>query len=114
MGLNAGDDQGVAMKNYKPRQLELFTDGARAVAAPKRPKPPRPAEADLLAKLDGARMRLHEIVILRMKTWLPEETRKALREAEGWRRGEVWLHFRILKRFREEQRRRREERHFTL
>jgi hypothetical protein len=49
----------AAMKNHKARQLELFADGARAVAPAKRPKPPRPAEADLLAKLDGARIRLH-------------------------------------------------------
>jgi hypothetical protein len=33
-----------------PRQLELFSDGARAVAAAKRPKPPRPTEADLQAR----------------------------------------------------------------
>jgi hypothetical protein len=32
-----------------------------------------------------------------------------LREAEGWRRGEVRLHFHVLERFREEQRRRRAE-----
>jgi hypothetical protein len=81
------------MKNHKPRQLELFTDGARAVAALQRPKPPWSAEADLLAKLHGARIRLREIVILSMKTWIPAET--------------------LLERFREEQRRRREERHFT-
>jgi hypothetical protein len=37
------------MKNPDPRQLELFSDGARAVAAAKRPKPPRPTEADLQA-----------------------------------------------------------------
>jgi hypothetical protein len=75
------------MKNRGYRQLELFTDGARAVAALQRPKPPRPTEADLLAKLHGARIRLREIVILRMKTWLPPETRGKLREAEAWRRG---------------------------
>jgi hypothetical protein len=52
----------------------------------------------------AARQRLHEIVILRMKTWLPAETLNRLREAEAWRRGEVRLHFKLLERFREEQR----------
>jgi hypothetical protein len=94
--------------------LSSFHDGARAVAAAKRPKPPRPTEADLQARLDAARMRLREIVILRMKTWVSEETRRGLGEAEEWRRGEVRLHFQVLERFREEQRRRCEERHFTL
>jgi hypothetical protein len=61
------------MKTHDPRQLELFSDGARAVAAAKRAPAPRPTEDDLQAKLDAARMRLHEIVILSMKTWLPEE-----------------------------------------
>jgi hypothetical protein len=97
------------MKNIDPRQLELFSDGARTVAAPKRP--PRPTEADLQARLDAARQRLHEIVILRMKTWVPEETRRGLREAEDWRRERVRFHFEVLKRFREEQRQRAEERH---
>jgi hypothetical protein len=59
-------------------------------------------------------MRLHEIVILGMKTWLLPETLKGLRQAEAWSRGEVRLHFQVLKRFREERCRRREERHFTL
>jgi hypothetical protein len=57
--------------------------------------------------------RLHEVVILGMKTWLPEETLKGLREAEAWRRVEVRLRWRILEHFREEQRRQL-ERHFTL
>jgi hypothetical protein len=95
-------------------RAELFSDGARAVAAAKRPKPPRPTEADLQSKLDAARMRLREIVVLRMKTWIREETRRGLRDAKDWRRGEVRLHFQVLERFREEQRRRREQRHFTL
>jgi hypothetical protein len=94
------------------RQLELFSDGARAVAARKRP--PRPTEADLQARLDAARTRLREIVILRMKTWVSEETRRGLREAEEWRRERVRFHFEVLERFREEQRRRNERRHSTL
>jgi hypothetical protein len=101
------------MRVVDHRQPELFSDGARAVAAAKRPPRPRPTEADLQARLDAARMRLHEIVILRMKTWVREETRRGLREAEEWRRGEVRLHFQVLERFREEQRRRQAERHLT-
>jgi hypothetical protein len=81
-----------------------FSEAARAVAAAKRPKPPKPTEADLQARLDAARMRVHEIVVLRMKTWLPAETLSGLREAETWRRGEVRLHHQMLKRLREEQR----------
>jgi hypothetical protein len=94
------------------RQLELFADGARAVAAVK-PPPPRLAETDVQARLDAARMRLRELVVFGMRTWLSSEALKRLRDAEEWRRGEVRLHFQVLARFREEQRRRREERHFT-
>jgi hypothetical protein len=65
------------------------------------------------AKLDAARQRLHEIVILTMETWLLPETLRGLREAEDWRRERVRFHFEVLKRFREEERRRRAERHFT-
>jgi hypothetical protein len=105
------------MKNHDPRQFGLFSDGARAVAVlgiTRTEFRPRAAEAALDAKLDAARMRLHDIVILGTKTWLPAETLKGLREAETWRRGEVRSHFQVLERFREEQRRRRAERHFTL
>jgi hypothetical protein len=41
-----------------------------------------------------------------MKSWIREETRRGLRDAEDWRRGEVRLHFQVLERFREEQCRR--------
>jgi hypothetical protein len=92
------------MKSCDPNQLELFADGARAaaVALAKQAKPPRPTEADLQAKLDAARSRLREIVILRMKGWLPAVTLRRLEDAEQWRRREVRMHFRMLKRFREE------------
>jgi hypothetical protein len=89
------------MKIYDDRQLELFSDGARAVAASGRAKPAPLTEADLQTRLDAARQMLHEVVILRMKTWIREETRRGLREAEEWRRGEVRLHFQVLERFRE-------------
>jgi hypothetical protein len=105
-GTIAVSDQGAAMKKSDPRQLEFFSDGPRAVAPAKRPKPPRPTEADLQARLDAARQRLHEIVILRMKTWIREETRRGLREAEDWRRERVRFHFEVLERFRDQQCRR--------
>jgi hypothetical protein len=76
-----------------PRQLELFSDGARDVAAGPRRRPPQPTEAELQAKLDGARRRLDEIVILGMKARLPAGTLNGLREAEGGRSREVRLHF---------------------
>jgi Tfp pilus assembly protein PilN len=97
------------MNNRDPHQLDLFADGARAAAAAvaKRAKPLRPTEADLQAKLDAARKRLHEIVILNMKTWLPAATLQRLHDAEQWRRREVRMHFQTLKRVRDEQRRRR-------
>jgi hypothetical protein len=69
------------MKNHDPRQLELFSDGARAVAARKRPQPPNPTEADLRSKLDAARMRLRELVVFGMKTWLPAATLPSLRRS---------------------------------
>jgi hypothetical protein len=88
-----------------PRQLELFADGARAVAvAAQRPMLQR-TEADLQAKLDTARARLHEIVVLGTKTWLAVETLRGL-QAETWRRREVRLHIQVLERLRQEQRRR--------
>jgi hypothetical protein len=87
------------MKNIDPRQLELFSDGARAVAAHKRPKPPKRTEADLQAKLEAARMRVREIVLLRMKFWLPQETRDGLRDAEYWRRARVRFHYRFWRTF---------------
>jgi hypothetical protein len=86
------------MKNRDPLQLELFPDGARAVAKGRQSKPRGPTDSELQAKLDAARMRLHEIVILRMKTWLPAETPIGLREAEAWRREQVRMHFHILER----------------
>jgi hypothetical protein len=67
-----------------------------AVASSKRPKPPKPTEADLQARLDAARMRVREIVMLRMKSWLSQEARDGLLDAEDWRRDRVRLHYRIL------------------
>jgi hypothetical protein len=99
------------MKNHDPRQLELFSDGAQAVAARRPSKQALPTEADLQATLDAARMRLHEIVILRLKTWLPEETVKGLWEAEAFRREQVRMYFRIVERFRTHH---RPERTFLL
>ncbi len=101
---------GVPMK--KPLQLELFADGARALAETKRPKSPPPTEESLQAKLDAERQRLREIVVLGMKSWLPEETLRGLRETEEFRRRQVKLHFTILERFREKQRQRGAERTF--
>jgi hypothetical protein len=54
--------------------------------------------------IDAARMRLPEIVILRLKTWLSEETRNGFREAEAFRREQVRVHFRLLERFRTQHR----------
>jgi hypothetical protein len=64
------------MSNRVPRQLKVVSDGARVVAPRQRSKPGGPTESYLKVKLDAARMRLHEIVILRIKTWLPAETLK--------------------------------------
>jgi hypothetical protein len=48
----------------------------------------------------SARQRLRQVVILGMKTWLPEETRKELAKVESYARGQVRVHHRILDRFR--------------
>jgi hypothetical protein len=71
-----------------PRQGELFP-----VLPIRRAGPTR---AVLEHELADARSRLHEVVILRMKTWLPEETLKGLQQVESFRREEVRVHFRIL------------------
>jgi hypothetical protein len=94
------------MKHRNPHQLELFPDGDRADASRSRPRPPKPTEADLQAKLDAARARLRELVVFGMKTWLPAPTLHRLRDAGQWRRREVRMHFNMLKRLREEQQRR--------
>jgi hypothetical protein len=60
--VDAGNDQGAGVND--PRQLELFADGARAVGGAAHKSPPPSTEAALQAKLDAARIRLHEIVIL--------------------------------------------------
>jgi hypothetical protein len=81
---------------HDPRQLELFSDGARAVAGAQRTRPAVLTEERLQARLDSARQRLREIAILRMMSWLPEETRQRLREAEAFEREQVRAHFRML------------------
>jgi hypothetical protein len=86
----------------KPLQLELFSDGAAAGVA-KRPNPPPPDEPGLQKRLDDARQRLRELVIFGLMTWLPEENRKGLSEAERWARERVRVHYRVLERFRAKQ-----------
>jgi hypothetical protein len=86
---------------HNPRQLELFGDGARAVAGAQRQKPAPLTEDRLQAKLAGARRRLRQIVVLGLKSWLPEGTRQRLREAEAFSREQVRVHHGMLARFRE-------------
>jgi hypothetical protein len=100
MGRSAILIKGTAMNKRDVQQLELFADGARAVAAAVRSKPLPLIEERLRAKLDSARQRLHEIVILGMKSWLSDETRQGPREAEAFRRAQVRVHHRLLDQFR--------------
>jgi hypothetical protein len=95
------------------RQLELLADGARDLSAAKLRNPPPLDEARLQMKLDGARQRLRELVVLGMKPSVSEETRQRLREAESWTREQVRLHFRTLERFRKQQRQTRADRPST-
>ena len=92
------------MKNRSPQQLELFADGVCAVAGARRPKPDPLTEQRLQAKLAGARLRLREIVILGMTTWLPDEARQELAKVEGHAREQVRVHHRMMDRVRAEQR----------
>ena len=88
----------------KPLQLELFPDGARSVGAAKpRAKPPKLDEAHLQKRLDDARQRLRQLVIFQMMTWIPEEKRKGLPEAERWARQNVRMLLGVLERFRAKQ-----------
>ena len=87
--------------NCDPRQLELFADSVCAVAGAPLAKPQQSTEAELQAKLDGARQRLRQIVVLGLKSWLLEETPKELAKIEGYARGQVRVHHRILERFRD-------------
>jgi hypothetical protein len=54
-------------------------------------------------------MRLREIVVLGMKTWLSEAVRKELPAIESYARGQVRAHHRIIERFRAEQRQRQRQ-----
>ena len=47
--------------------------------------------------------RFAQIVVVGLKSWLPEETRKELAKIEGYARGQVRVHYRMLARFRAEQ-----------
>ena len=75
--------------------------GICAVAGAPLAKPQQSTEAELQAKLDGARQRLRQIVVLGLKSWLLEETPKELAKIEGYARGQVRVHHRILERFRD-------------
>jgi hypothetical protein len=72
-------------------QLELFSDGARAVAAAKRPKPLPLDGARLQATLAAARQRVRSLVVLGMNPAVPEELREKVREAERWTRAQIRL-----------------------
>jgi hypothetical protein len=85
----------------KPQQLELFTDGARAIAAAKRVTRPLPDELGLQAKLDDARQRLRNLVIIGLRPGLSEEMRASVRKVESWTRAELKVHFRLLENVRE-------------
>jgi hypothetical protein len=77
-GRRQWDDQGF--------QLELSSDGGRAVASCRQAKPPLLTEADLQAKFRAVRIQLLE----------PTETLNGLREAEAWRREPILVQFRIV------------------
>jgi hypothetical protein len=82
------------------RQLELFAGPARTVAVlgiPRSEFRPQPTEADVQAKLDAARQRLHEIVILRLNEDLDARgDAEGMRQAETFRREQVRMHFCLL------------------
>jgi hypothetical protein len=94
------------MKKPNPRQLELFSGGARAVSAAKRPKPDAPDEVHLQAKLDCARRRLRHVIVFGLRPWLSEDTLAKVRYVESCFRAEIRVHFRILERFRAGRRQR--------
>lgn len=73
--------------NHQDRQLELFSDGVRAIAARGREKPPELTEAKLEA-------------ILQMRTWFPADTLNELQGAGAFRREQARKHYRVLGRLR--------------
>ena len=75
------------MKQPSSQQLELFADGARAIAARAKPRPPD--QARLQAKLAAARLRVRSLIVLGMNPAVPEELREKVREAERWTREQV-------------------------
>jgi len=83
------------MRAPAPQQLELFADGPRAIAAAKTVTRPLPDESRLQGKLDDARQRLRNLVIMGLRPGLSEETRASVRKVESWTRAEVKVHFRM-------------------
>ena len=55
------------------------------------------------ARMVIASPRFAQIVVVGLKSWLPEETRKELAKIEGYARGQVRVHHRMLTHFREQQ-----------
>jgi hypothetical protein len=77
------------------------------------PKPPRPTRATSGLDSMPVSMRLHEIIILGGKTWLPVETLGG-RARLAWRRERASPLHRIMVDFRAKRQRRRPEWHFAL
>jgi hypothetical protein len=92
------------MRAPAPQQLELFTDGARAIAAAKTVTRPLPDESRFQAKLDDARQRLRNLVIIGLRPGLSEEMRASVRKVESWTRSELKVHFRMLEHVRARRR----------
>jgi hypothetical protein len=92
-----------AQKKAPPTRIVRRLRPCGSVA--KQPTSPPLTEEHLQAKLDAARQRLRQIVVLGLKSWLPEETRKELAKIEGYARGQVRVHHRILDRLRAKRRR---------
>ena len=92
------------MRTHAPGQLELFSDGARAIAAAKTVTRPLPDESRLQAKLDDARQRLRNLVIIGLRPGLSEEMRASVRKVESWTRAEVRVHFGMLEHVRARRR----------
>jgi hypothetical protein len=91
----------IAMKNPASKQLDLFVDTPRVVAAP---KDPRLDEALLLKKLANTRREVRNLTVMGMRPDLPADKRELIHNAERSARAEVKLRIKALWYCREQQR----------
>jgi hypothetical protein len=92
------------MRTHAPQQLELFSDGARAIAAAKTVTRPLPDEAQLRRELANTRQHVRNLIVMGMRPELTAVKREFVGKLERSARAEVRLRVKALQYFFEQQR----------